>query len=166
MKHKILSAVFIISVLFTVSCESDFDPEIYGRLFTTNFPKTESDYESYMMTCYIPFTVNWGYDLTGAWQHNFYVAEGGIIRLFDSTSDLCAPWSINTWGGSWLKWTQANFSDCILYGRGSGGDPSHFEKVRDVTRFTKIIGDLEEATALPDEKRKNSREKLAYYVAL
>ena len=37
---------------------------------------------------------------------------------------------------------------------GSGGDPSHFEKVRDVTRFTKIIGDLEEATALSDEKKK------------
>jgi len=155
MKNKILGLLFIVSIFFMGSCESDFDPKIYGQLFTTNFPKTESDYESYMMTCYMPFTVNWGYSLTGAWQHNFYVTEGGIVRLFDSTSDLCAPWAINTWGGSWLKWTQANFSDCILYGRGSGGDPSHFEKVRDITRFTKIIGDLEDATVLSDTKKKN-----------
>ena len=155
MKNKILIPIIIASSLFLSSCENNFDPQIYGKLFTTNFPKTESDFESYMMTCYVPFSVNWGYNLTGSWQHNFYVAEGGTVRLFDSTSDLCAPWSVNTWGASWLKLSQANYADCVYYGRGSGGNPSHFEKVRDITRFTKIIGDIDEAEVLSDAKKKS-----------
>lgn len=155
MKNKIIySIVFAVALLFS-SCEKNFEPQIYGKLFTSNFPKSESDYEAYMMTCYVPFSVNWGYDLTGSWQHNFFVSEGGIMRLFDATSDYCAPWAVNTWGGSWLKLTQANYADCVLYGRGSTGDPSHFEKVRDITRFTEIIGGLEEATVLSDVKKKN-----------
>ena len=155
MKNKILISIIIASSLFLSSCENNFDPQIYGKLFTTNFPKTESDFESYMMTCYVPFSVNWGYSLTGSWQHNFYVAEGGTVRLFDATSDLCAPWAVNTWGGSWLKLTQANYADCVYYGRGSGGDPSHFEKVRDITRFTEIIGNIDEAEVLSDAKKKS-----------
>jgi len=155
MKNKILYSIVLAVALLFSSCEKNFEPQIYGKLFTTNFPKSESDYEAYMMTCYIPFSVNWGYSLTGSWQHNFFVSEGGIMRLFDATSDYCAPWAVNTWGGSWLKLTQANYADCVFYGRGSTGDPSHFEKVRDITRFTEIIGGLEEATVLSDVKKKN-----------
>ena len=155
MKKKIIFSTIIAVTLLFSSCEKNFEPQMYGKLFTSNFPKTESDYEAYMMTCYVPFSVNWGYSLAGAWQHNFYVSEGGIMRLFDSTSDYCAPWAVNTWGGSWLKLTQANYADCVLYGRGSGGDPSHFEKVRDITRFTEIIGGLEQSTVLTDAKKKN-----------
>lgn len=155
MKNKFLITFIIASTLFMSSCEDNFEPQIYGKLFTSNFPQSESDYEAYMMDCYIPFSVNWGYSLTGSWQHNFYVAEGGIVRLFDATSDLCAPWTVGSWGGSWLKLTQANYADCVLYGRGSSGNPSHFEKVRDITRFTEIIGTIEEATELSDTKKKN-----------
>lgn len=147
----VLSAV----TLFLVSCEKNFDPKMYGSLFTTNFPKTESDYEAYMMTCYVPFTVNWAYNLTGVNQHNFYVSEGGHMRLFDATADYADPWVIGSWGGSWRKLTQADYNDCILYGRGSGGNPSHFEKIRDITRFTQIIGVIEDATVL-SETKKNS----------
>lgn len=155
MKNKIIYSIVLAVALLFSSCEKNFEPQIYGKLFTTNFPKSESDYEAYMMTCYVPFSVNWGYSLTGSWQHNFFVSEGGIMRLFDATSDYCAPWAVNTWGGSWLKLTQANYADCVFYGRGSTGDPSHFEKVRDITRFTEIIGGLEEATVLSDTKKKN-----------
>ena len=31
--------------------------------------------------------------------------------------------------------------------------PSHFDKVRDITRMTKIIGTLEESTLLSDKKK-------------
>lgn len=155
MKNKYLTIIIIALSLFMSSCEDNFDPKIYGQLFSSNFPKTEKDFESYFMTCYIPFTVNWAYNLTGVNQHNFYVAEGGIVRLFDATSDLSRPWDVGTWGGSWIKLTSANFSDCVYYGRGSGGDPSHFEKVRDITRFTEIIGAIEETTVLSDAKKKS-----------
>jgi hypothetical protein len=155
MRKNMKYILFLAVLLMTNSCTEDFDPKIYGSLFTTNFPKTEADYENYLMTCYIPFTVNWGYSLAGAWQHNWYVSEGGLMRLFDSTSDLCAPWVVSGWGGAWLKLSQANYNDCILYGRGSGGSPSNFEKVRDITRFTEIVNVINEATVLTDVKKKN-----------
>lgn len=155
MKNNILFSAIIAFSLLLSSCEKNFEPQIYGKLFTTNFPKTESDYEAYMMTCYLPFSVNWAYNLTGVNQESFYVSEGGTMRLFDATTDYAMPWVINTWGGAWLKLTQANYSDCVYYGRGSGGDPSHFEKIRDITRFTEIIGVLEKSTVLSDTKKKN-----------
>lgn len=155
MNRKVILSIFAAATLLLSSCEKDFEPQIYGSLFSSNFPKTESDYESLMMTCYLPFTVNWAYNLTGVNQHNFFVAEGGQMRLFDATSDYAAPWAVNTWGGSWLELTQANFSNCILYGRGSGGNPSHFEKIRDITRFTEIIGELTNATTISETKKKN-----------
>lgn len=146
---------FLILTLFLFSgCENNFDAKIYGTLSTTNFPSSESDYESYMMDCYIPFSINWGYTFGASWQHNFYVAEGGIMRMLDSTSDYCAPWSINTWGGDWLKMTSGQFDDLALVDRASGGSPSHFEKIRDITRMTKIIATLEDATVLSDQRKK------------
>ena len=154
MKNRILAAIIIASSLFAVSCEDDFEPKIYGSLFTTNFPKTESDFEAYMMACYIPFSVNWAYNFTGVNQHNFYVAEGGIVRLFDVTSDISNAWEIGTWGGSWTLLSKASYTDCVYYGRGSGGNPSHFEKVRDISRFTQIIGDIQKTNLLSDSKKK------------
>jgi hypothetical protein len=154
MKNRIIAAIIIATSLFAVSCEDNFEPKIYGSLFTTNFPKTESDFEAYMMACYIPFSVNWAYNFTGVNQHNFYVAEGGIVRLFDVTSDISNAWEIGTWGGSWTLLSKASYTDCVYYGRGSGGNPSHFEKVRDISRFTQIIGDIQKTNLLSDSKKK------------
>ena len=153
-KIKIFLLFFLVTLLIS-SCEKNFDPKIYGSLFTTNFPKTEADYEAYMMACYLPFSVNWGYQLASSWQHNFYVSEGGFMRLFDGTSDYCMPWVIGSWGGAWLQLTRGNYADCILYGRGSGGNPSNYEKIRDITRFTEIIGVIEKSTVLSDTKKNN-----------
>jgi SusD family. len=152
-KNIIFSALITLSVLFT-SCEENFDAKIYGSLSTTNFPSSESDYESYLMNCYIPFSVNWGYSFGSVWQHNFYVPEGGIMRMLDSTSDYCASWNVSSWGGNWLKMTSGQFDDLKYVSRGSGGDPSHFEKVRDITRFTAIIGTIEKSATLSETKKK------------
>lgn len=154
MKKKIIYSALIAVTMFFASCENNFDAKIYGSLSTTNFPSSESDYESYLMNCYIPFSVNWGYTFGSSWQHNFYVAEGGIIRMLDSTSDYCAPWTISTWGATWLKMTSGQFDDLKYVARASNGDPSHFEKVRDITRFTAIIGTLEKATVLSEQTKK------------
>lgn len=138
--------------LVLTGCENDFDAKIYGQLSTTNFPASESDYENYIMDCYIPFSVNWGYSFGGAWQHNWYVAEGGLYRCLDTTSDEAATWQISSWGGAWTYMSAGQFDDLKLASRASGGTPNHFEKVRDVSRFTKIIGELEDAdpNILPD----------------
>lgn len=155
---KIIYSLITGIILCFCSCEDNFDPNIYGKLFSTNFPKTESDYESYLMGCYIPFNNTWTYNLSGNSQHTMYIPEGGFLRMFDGTSDYGLPWSIGNWGGGWLQLTQGNYANCHLYGRASrGGSPSHFSKVRDVTRFTEIIGVLEDApeNVLSAEKKKN-----------
>ncbi|KAA6331364.1 hypothetical protein EZS27_020024 [termite gut metagenome] len=66
MKTKYVLLISCISATLTLcfsSCENDFDAKIYGSLSTTNFPATEDDYIDLLMTCYLPFTANWGYDL-------------------------------------------------------------------------------------------------------
>ena len=157
MKKKIFSLITCVALCFC-SCENNFDPSIYGQLFSTNFPKTESDYEAYLMGCYIPFSNVWTYNLSGNSQHTMYVPEGGYLRMFDGTSDYGLPWSIGNWGGGWLQLSQGNFENTHLYSAGSsGGSPSHFAKIRDITRFTEIIGVLDQAPEeiLSSEKRKN-----------
>lgn len=147
MKKNIASLALALGLtgMGLTSCENDFDATIYGSLSTTNFPATAADYESYLMDCYVPFSVNWGYSFSSSWQHNFLVAEGGLYRMLDTTSDESSPWNISSWGGTWQKMSAGQFDDLKLVGRGSGGDPSHFEKVRDITRFTQIIGTIENA---------------------
>ncbi|MDR2809570.1 MAG: RagB/SusD family nutrient uptake outer membrane protein, partial [Tannerellaceae bacterium] len=154
MKKLLIHSILVLALLFS-GCEDNFDPQIYGKLFSSNFPQTEADYESYLLTCYIPFGMTWGYNNTGSWQHTMYVPEGGFVRMFDATADISYPWTVGNWGGGWLQLSQANYANCILYGRASSGDsPSHYEKVRDVTRATEIIGTLEKATVISSEKQK------------
>ena len=109
---KIIFALLASGALLFSGCENDFDAKIYGSLSTTNYPSSKADYENYMMDCYIPFCINWGYTFS-SWQEGFYVAEGGTIRMFDSTSDLCAPWTISTCNIAGRK-PQAGCNDVIF----------------------------------------------------
>jgi hypothetical protein len=148
-----ITGIITLAMLLS-SCEENFDPQIYGKLFSGNFPKSEADYESCLMTCYIPFGNTWGYDFGGSWQHTLFIPEGGAIRIFDSAADICYPWSVGNWGGGWLQLSQANYANCHLYSRASGGgSPSHFEKVRDITRLTEITGALEKGEGLDDNRK-------------
>lgn len=147
MKYNHILQNFIISSLIVLgmeSCENDFDAKIYGKLSTTNFPATVDDYENYMMDCYLPFSVNWSYTLSSL-QDNFYVPEGGLNRCLDVTSDESCSWKIGSWGWLWSTMGDGQFDDLKYMGRSSVGAPNHFEKVREVSRFTKIINQLENA---------------------
>src|SRR5690554_6923291 len=111
---KILFSSIIGLTLILSGCENNFDPQIYGSLFSNNFPKTEADCESYLMTCYLPFMNAWSYNYGGANQQGFYLATGGVIRMFDSPSDVGNPCTIGSWGSTWLQFSQANFNQCVL----------------------------------------------------
>ena len=157
MKHKSILTIAWLSCIIGLilsGCENDFDAKIYGKLSTTNFPATASDYESYLMDCYVPFSVNWSYNFSSQ-QHNFYVSEGGLHRCFDTTSDESVGWKVGSWGWLWTTLGEAQFDDMKYLGRASVGAPQHFEKVREVSRFTKIIEQLEKADpkVLPEEKK-------------
>lgn len=158
---KIFLAIASFATLFCLAgCEKNFDPKIYGTLSTTNFPATESDYESELMICYVPFTTKWTHTLSNS-QTNFYAAEGHICRAFDVSSDYCLP-SVHSWGGSWLRLSQCYFTDLETISRGyNSGTPSYYDNTRDVTRFTQIIGefrDADESVLSADKKRQFEAE--------
>jgi hypothetical protein len=153
MKKFIFSSIIIFSLILQ-GCEDNFDPKIYGSLSSTNFPQTESDYESYLMIGYLPLSGIWGYSFSD-WNMPFYSVEGGVIKFFDATSDYNNPALIHNWGSSYLEWSAGNFANATLYSRGSSGtQPSHFEKVREITRLTKIIGAIHDATTISATKQK------------
>ena len=151
---KIFSLLAVVSLLLS-SCENNFDPQMYGSLFTTNFPRSESDYEALMMTCYVPFETHWSYNLSGgSWQHGFYAPGDGFLHQFDLTADYAAP-AYATSSGTGLHYQEANFVDFVYFVPTDNGNPCHFEKIRDITRMTAIIGDIEKAEVL-SEAKKNS----------
>lgn len=53
-KNKLFK-VFVMIAFIMCSCEW-YDPKMYGTLNVSNYPVTEAEYESFMMTCYMPFT--------------------------------------------------------------------------------------------------------------
>ena len=152
---KIFVSLMAVAALFTLaSCEKNFDPKIYGTLSTTNFPASESDYESELMLCYTPFTIKWSHSISRQ-EHNFYGGEGPIWRVFDGTTDVGAPLLHLNWGNNWLRMSQCAFSYYETQSRGyNGGSTSYYEGLRDVTYFTKIIGDFRDAENLSDAKKK------------
>ena len=107
---KIFVSLMAVAALFTLaSCEKNFDPKIYGTLSTTNFPATTADFESELMLCYTPYTTKWSHSIS-VQQHNFYGGEGPIWRMFDCSTDECAPIYHLNWGNAWLRLTQCAFS--------------------------------------------------------
>ena len=121
------------------------------------------------MACYVPFGVNWSYNFAGNSSYNPWVAQGAWT-MFDCPTDYCAP---KPGTGGLSRLSQGNFSEFVLYGISAGDNTPNFKKLRDITRFTEIVGVLENADpkVLPEAK-KNSllgevrlcRALLLYYV--
>lgn len=136
------------AALLTTGCEKGFDAKIFGSLLQGSYPSNKSEYTSYMMTCYLPFTTPFTYTINeGTGMHGWYIATGGDIRFFDSTTDIMAP-GLTRCGGEWLQFSKADFENCIHYWRGwvtDDSNPNHFMKLAEITRFTDIINALETA---------------------
>ena len=86
-------------LVLSSGCEKNFDPKIYGVLTEQNFPVSEDDFEALMMSCYIPFVNTWTYSLfaSSGNQHPWYIPAGGVLKMFDATSDVDAPWVTGLW---------------------------------------------------------------------
>jgi hypothetical protein len=146
-------------------CKKGLDQTSYGILSPVNFPKTEGEFELYTLEVYKPFGSKWGYaDPSGAYQFLFHGVEYSNIQLNDATSDITTPFV--EWGGFWELLSKADFVYLKNQNRSA-----HFEKVRFVTRMTKIIDDLEKATTISDAKKKQllgearlGRGLLMYYL--
>jgi len=155
---------FLLLLIFS-GCKKGLEQNSYGSLAPVNFPKTEGEFELYTLEAYKPFGAKWGYaDPSGAYQYLFHGAEYSNVQINDGTSDIFAPFP--EWGGFFDLLSKADFQYMKNMNRGA-----HFEKVRFVSRITKIIGDLEKATVLSDSKRnqllgeaKMARGWLMYYL--
>ena len=116
-------------LLLCSGCNKNFDPKIYGVLSDQNFPVSENDYKSLMMSCYIPFTNTWTYSLyaSSGNQHPWYIPAGGVLKQFDTPSDVEAPWVDGVWDINYRQWSEADFSLCRYYSRGALSDtqPNH-----------------------------------------
>jgi len=147
--------LYIISVAAALvaggGCEKNFEPKIYGVLTSQNFPVSENDFESLMMSCYVPFVNTWTYSLfsSGGNLHPWYIPAGGVLKFFDATSDLEAPWINGVWNNDLRQLSEANYSMCVYYSRGELSDnrPNNYPKTREVTRFTDVIGSIANARA-------------------
>ncbi|MDE6872483.1 MAG: RagB/SusD family nutrient uptake outer membrane protein [Bacteroidales bacterium] len=156
---KILYVFSLAAMLLCSSCEKNFDPRIYGVLTSQNFPVSENDFESLMMSCYVPFVNTWTYSLysSSGNLHPWYIPAGGVLKFFDATSDLEAPWINGVWNNDQRQISEANYSMCVYYTRGTLSDdrPNSYPKTREVTRFTDVIGAIEKAPATEiSEERK------------
>ena len=144
MKNSIFLLLLIAGIFFT-GCNKDFDPQITGVLSPLNFPTTQDEYEAYALACYKPFGSKWGYQSV-EWENMFFSPEYGHLAMNDLCGDQFLPFT--NWGGHWEGFSTANFTFLRVQTLGS-----HYEKVRFITRMTKILDDLGNADVLSPEKR-------------
>ena len=140
-------------------CEKNFDPKIYGTLTDQNYPVSEADFVSLMMSCYVPYINTWTYSLfaSSGNPHPWYLPAGGVLKMFDTTSDVEAPWVSGVWANNYKLYSEANFNNTVYASRGTLDDtqPNHYPKTREVTRFTDVIGTIQraEATSISEQKK-------------
>lgn len=147
-KLKINITIFILLVVILTSCEKGLDPVFYGSLNPTIFPSNEEEFESYAMYAYVPFMLKWGYQENNNWYYTFFGPEEGMVQMFDAPTDLMTVFS--SWGDGSVFWeskSKGNFAPLVAQSR----NRSHFEKVRYITRVTKIIYDLEKSNVFKNE---------------
>ena len=149
---KIFNIVILaLTLIIGSGCEDNFDPKIYGVLTEQNFPVSEEDFVSLMMSCYIPYVNTWTYSLyaSSGNMHPWYIPAGGVLKMFDSTSDMQAIWQSGVWSTNYRNITEANFKNCVYATRGTLTDdlPNHYPKTREVTRFTAVVGSIQNAPA-------------------
>ncbi|MBO5420283.1 MAG: RagB/SusD family nutrient uptake outer membrane protein [Bacteroidales bacterium] len=159
MKKSLYAAIMSIVLVLGSGCEKNFDPKIYGTLTDQNYPVSEADFVSLMMSCYVPYINTWTYSLfaSSGNQHPWYIPAGGVLKMFDTTSDVEAPWVSGVWANNYKLYSEANFNNTVYASRGTLDDtqPNHYPKTREVTRFTDVIGTIQraEATSISEQKK-------------
>jgi hypothetical protein len=133
---KKIYIILTIAAIMVSGCKKGLEPEIYGTLSTTNFPKTEGDFTNYTLEVYKPFQSKFGYNDPSGYQNDWFSPEYGDLMLFDYPSDVCNVFT--GFGGFFTQFSSATFTFLINQGKTS----NHFEKIRFITRITQIIDDI------------------------
>ena len=154
MKKVIILIMLPFLLSASYSCKKGLDAKVYGTLNPTNFPKTESDFELVVTGVYKLFGSKWGYysDPGGVPGNLFFGVEFSNVFLNDYATDLIAYFP--EWGGFFAGFSNADFN----FMRTLGSDRNHLEKIRFITKFTKIIDDIEKSSISDAAKNQLSAE--------
>lgn len=139
---NIIYLIFV-SLLFIAGCEKNLEPEIYGTINSSvDFPSTADDYELYTMEVYKTFTSKWEYfPIEGSDEkyHMWFSVEESFFQLFDYCTDQMPIFTV--WGDRFTIPSTGNFAPYVNYTEAY----CPFNKVKEVTRITKIIDDVSKA---------------------
>lgn len=133
--------LLFLSILFIISsCKKNLDPTIYGSLNPTNFPKTESDYNLLTTDVYKLFTAKWSYNDGGITGDQFFGYEFSNIQINDAPTDLITPFP--EWGGFFDGFSKPDFN----FLKTTGARRNHLEKIRFISKLTKLMDDVEKSS--------------------
>lgn len=143
---KLIAYIFLLA-LVSSGCKKGLDARIPGSLNPTTFPKTEADFASLTTSIYKLFESKWSYSDGGVTGDLFFGVEFSNIFLNDATTDLIAYFP--EWGGFFDGFTKADFN----FMKTLGARRNHLEKIRFISKITKIIGDIEASSAVSDASK-------------
>jgi len=142
MKKIILCVLLVVMVVS--GCKKSLDAKIPGTVNPTTFPKTEADFALLTTSIYKLFTSKWQYVDGGVTGNLFWGVEYSNIFLNDYPTDLIAYFP--EWGGFFDGFSKADFNFMKTLGQGR----NHLEKIRFITKITKIIDDIQKSNAVND----------------
>jgi hypothetical protein len=127
--------VGIVSLFSVTACEDALETKVYSELSPDNFFKTESDFNSALITLYSVFSTNWGWNDPGAgtWYTTFYNADikSYWVRSMLVTDVLASDGEPDLQGFSWGPSTWLGYVE------------STYSKIRYVSRATDLIHQIE-----------------------
>jgi starch-binding outer membrane protein, SusD/RagB family len=150
MKKAIILLACSLAVLS--GCKKGLEANLPGTLNPNTFPKTEADFQSLTTDVYKLFTSKWSYtdgrapgaSSGGTVGDQFYGVEMSNLFLNDYPGDHMTVFT--DWGGFFESLSKADFN----FMKTLSSRRNHLEKIRFITKITKIIGDLSASNAISD----------------
>ncbi len=139
-------SILITALLVITGCKK-LDPQLYGSLNASTFPKTAADFTAYTIQAYEPFQAKWGYSDGAAYQPCWFSPQYGNVMEFDYGTD-----EMNTftgWGGIFTQFSEADYTPLISM---PDNNNDHFEKTRFITRLTQMISVINKSDLDPTQK--------------
>lgn len=140
MKKILLLAALGFAML--AGCKKGLDAQLPGSLTPSTFPKTEADFASLSTSVYELFTSKWSYNDGGITGDLFFGIEFSTIFLNDYPSEQIAYFP--EWGGFFDSFSKADFN----FMKTLNTRRNHLEKIRFITKITRIIADINASTAV------------------
>ena len=149
---KKIIMILACSLTSLYGCKKGLDAELPGTLVPATFPKTEADFQSLVTDVYKLFTSKWSYTdgrAPGATSGGivgdlFYGVEFSNLFLNDYPGDHVAVFT--DWGGFFESFSKADFN----FMKTLASRRNHLEKIRFITKITRIIADVTASTAIGD----------------